>query len=315
MSGLNGDFTVRFWGTRGSVPTPGAGTLKYGGNTSCVELRCGDELIILDAGTGIRELGAKLLKEMPVRSSIIFSHVHWDHIQGVPFFAPFYIPNNEFKLYGGKNWDTKLKYALKWQMQSPNFPISMEAVNAVGAKTEYVDIDAGDIFEIGNGEGIVVRTIDLRHPGRALGFRIEYKGRSLVYATDTENLPEPDEELINMSYGADLLIHDAQYTEEEYYSSNGDSKRNWGHSTPEAAAEVARAAKVKQLALFHHDHEHDDAKLDVMLKSAIKIFPNTVMAYEGMEVKLQPLVVLSTENHRTYTHNVHSFRNGIMRRR
>ena len=154
MSSTAGKFRIKFWGTRGSIPTPGPGTLKYGGNTSCVEVRCGNELVIIDAGTGIRNLGAELLKKTPVKAAILFSHVHWDHIQGIPFFRPAYTPGNEFRLYGSKNWDTRLEYALKLQMQSPNFPVTFEELNEVGAQMEYIDIDAGTVFHIGKRYGV-----------------------------------------------------------------------------------------------------------------------------------------------------------------
>lgn len=277
---------VKFWGTRGSVPAPGQETLKYGGNTACVEVQCGKELTIIDAGTGIRNLGTELLKQMPVKASILFSHMHWDHIQGLPFFRPIYKPGNEFKLYGNKNWSTKLEYALKSQMQSPNFPVTLEELSAVGAKMEYIDIDAGTVFNIGDSGQIVVRTAELRHPDKAFAFRIEYGGRSLVYATDTENLPKPDERLVQLARDADLLIHDAQYTSQEYHGANGDSKKDWGHSTPEAAAQVAIAANVKKLVLFHYAPHHDDATVDQMLHVASAIFTNTVAASEGMTIEL-----------------------------
>lgn len=288
MSRPLGDFRVKFWGTRGSIPTPGPGTVKYGGNTSCLEVRCGKELIILDAGTGIRDLGVELLKETPVRASILFSHVHWDHVQGIPFFQPAYIPGNEFKLYGNKNWDTKLENALKLQMQSPNFPITLDELNAVGAKMEYIDIDFGTIFRLGNSDRIIVRSVELRHPDRAFGFRIEYGGKSLVYAPDTENLPEPGDKILELSHDADVLIHDAQYTHEEYYAPGSESKANWGHSTPEAAARTAAAANVKELILFHHDPYHEDATVDRMLLVASAIFPNVIAASEGMVIGLLP---------------------------
>ncbi len=297
MSKPVGEFRVKFWGTRGSVPTPGPSTLKYGGNTACVEIRCGDEIIILDAGTGIRDLGVELLKETPVRASIFFSHVHWDHIQGIPFFQPAYEPENEFRLYGGKNWDTTLEYALRYQMQNPNFPVTLEELNAVGAKMEYIDLDAGTTFRIGSDDQITVRTVELCHPDKAFGFRIEYSGRSMVYATDTENVSEPDERLVKLAHGADLLIHDAQYTSEEYYGLDGESKKAWGHSTPEAAATTAIAAKVKKLVLFHHDPYHDDEKIDQMLGTARAIFPNTVAAFEGMILKLTKSSEISSEPH------------------
>lgn len=286
MSKTADRFWIKFWGTRGSIPTPGPHTLKYGGNTSCVEVRCGNELIILDAGTGIRNLGTKLLEETPIKASILFSHMHWDHIQGIPFFRPAYVPGNEFKLYGNKNWNTKLEYALQRQMQSPNFPVTLEELNEIGAQMEYIDIDAGAVFQIGSADQITIRSINLHHPNKAFGFRIEYGGKSLIYATDTESLPEPDNKLVELASGADLLIHDAQYTAEEYQGLRGDSKDVWGHSTPEAAAAVALAANVKRLLLFHHDPYHDDAQIDQMAQTASAIFPNTTAAAEGTSMEL-----------------------------
>ena len=286
MSKPTGDFKIRFWGTRGSIPVPGSGTVKYGGNTPCVEVRCGKELIILDAGTGIKNLGIELLKEMPIKASIFFSHVHWDHIQGMPFFLPAYIQGNEFKLYGSKTWDMKLEYALKWQMQNPNFPVNLNIVNSVGAKMEYIDIDADTIIKIGDSDQITVQSIELYHSDKVFGFRIEYKGKSMVYATDTENLPEPDKKLIEFTRYSDLIIHDAQYTSQEYYGSNGSSKKNWGHSTPEVAASVALAAKAKKLVLFHHDPYHNDKIIEQMQKTASAIFPNTIAASEKIVIEL-----------------------------
>ena len=279
-------FRVRFWGARGCIPTPGVGTLKYGGNTACVEVRCGEELIIMDAGTGIRELGMELMKEIPVKASILFSHVHWDHVQGIPFFQPAYEAGNEFRLYGSKNWDVKLEYALEYQMQNPNFPLNIEELKTVGAKMEYIDIEAGEHFKIGSKDQVTIRSAELHHTDKAFGFRIEYSDKILTYATDTESLPKPDKSLVELARCADLLIHDAQYTSEEYYGLNGDPKRNWGHSTPEAAAEVAIVANVKKLVLFHHDPYHNDAKVDGMLQVAATIFPNTVAASEGMVIEL-----------------------------
>jgi phosphoribosyl 1,2-cyclic phosphodiesterase len=283
MRKSKGRFKIKFWGTRGSIPVPGRETVRYGGNTACVELRCGEELIIIDAGTGIRGLGAKLLKEMPVKASMLFSHMHWDHIQGIPFFQPVYISGNEFKLYDNKNWNTKLEYALKGQMQSPGFPVAFEEA---GARMEYIDVGNRKAFNVGDTDQITVRTFELRHTDKAYGFRIEYGGRSMVYATDNESLPKPDKRLVELASGADLLIHDAQYTSEEYYGVNTDPKRNWGHSTPEAAAGAAIAANVRKLVLFHHDPYHDDETVSQILKIASAIFPNTVAAYEGMLIEL-----------------------------
>ena len=282
MSKLIEDFKVKFWGTRGSIPVPGAGTVKYGGNTPCVEVRCGKELIILDAGTGIKNLGSELLKEMPIKASIFFSHVHWDHIQGMPFFLPIYIQGNEFKFYGSN----KLENALKGQMKNPIFPVNFDIVNSVGARIQYIDIDEDKIIQIGGKDQVTIQSIELGHTDKVFGFKIEYKGRSLVYATDTENLPEPNTKLMELAHNSDLIIHDAQYTTEEYYGLNGSSKKNWGHSTPEVAALVALKAKAKMLVLFHHDPYHDDSIIEQIQQKASAIFPNTIAASESVVIEL-----------------------------
>jgi len=286
MSKQTEDLKIKFWGTRGSVPVPGSGTVKFGGNTSCVEVRCGKELIILDAGTGIKNLGLELLKEMPVKASIFFSHLHWDHIQGMPFFSPIYIQGNEFNFYGGKTWDIKLENALKGQMKNPIFPISLNTVNSVGAKVQYMDIEEDKIIQIGGKEQVTIQSIELCHTDKVFGFRIEYKGKSLIYATDTENLPEPSAKLMELAHNSDLIIHDAQYTTEEYYGLNGPSKKNWGHSTPEVAALVALKAKAKMLVLFHHDPYHDDSIIEQIQRKASAIFPNTIAASESVVIEL-----------------------------
>jgi phosphoribosyl 1,2-cyclic phosphodiesterase len=276
---------VKFWGTRGSIPAPGLGTLKYGGNTACVEVRCGEELVIIDAGSGIVGLGTELSKEASVKASILFSHLHWDHIQGIPFFGPAYISGNEFRLYGSKDWDTKLEYALRLQMQSPSSPASLEGFRA---EMKYIDIiEDGAVFKVGSKDQITVRNVALSHPNGSFAFRIEYGDKNLVYASDTNNVPKPDERLVELARGTDLLIHDAQYTNEEYYGSeNGTSKETYGHSTPEAAAQVAAAANAKKLFLFHHDFLHDDAAIERMVQMASTIFPNTAAASEGIVTEL-----------------------------
>ena len=286
MSKLTEDFKIKFWGTRGSITVPGSGTVKFGGNTSCVEVRCGKELIILDAGTGIKNLGLELLKEMPIKASIFFSHLHWDHIQGMPFFLPIYIQGNEFKFYGSKTWDIKLEHAWKGQMKNPIFPVNLDIIDSVGAKVQYIDIDEGKIIKIGDKDPVTIQSIELYHTDKVFGFKIEYKGRSLVYATDTENLPEPNTKLIELAHNSDLIIHDAQYTSEEYYGLNGSSKKNWGHSTPEFAALVALKAKAKGLILFHHDPYHDDSMIEEIQQKASAIFPNTIAASESVVIEL-----------------------------
>ena len=161
---------------------------------------------------------------------------------------------------------------------------------------EYIDIGAGTVFQVGDTDPVTIRSSELHHPDKVFGFRIEYGGRSLVYATDTESLPKPDEQLMELALGADLLIHDAQYTNDEYYGLDGEPRDNWGHSTPEAAAAMAIATNVKKLVLFHHDPYHDDAQVDQMLQTASAIFPDTIAASENMVIEL-PLAMASAALH------------------
>ena len=255
-------FTVRFWGTRGSIATPGHDTNKYGGNTACTEVRCGDQLLILDAGTGIRRLGLALLKEFqerPIKGHIFVGHTHWDHIQGFPFFAPGFASENEFTIYSLHGAEKPLQKLFRGQMDSDYFPVSLSEMKATLNFCELeTDVQLGEIR---------VSFIFLNHPGLAVGFRIEFSGRTLVYLSDHESFgrlsprgpsPNPlDVGIEAFAANADLLICEAQYTEEEYVH-----KKGWGHSTFLDALERGANAKVKRLALFHHDPSHDDVFLD-----------------------------------------------------
>jgi phosphoribosyl 1,2-cyclic phosphodiesterase len=259
-------FTVRFWGTRGSIATPGEATIKYGGNTACTEVRCGEQLLILDAGTGIRVLGASLLREFqqrPIKGHIFVGHTHWDHIQGFPFFAPAFNPSNEFTIYSLHGAEKPLNKVFRGQMDNDYFPVLLSDMKA---HLEFCELES----EVRLGE-IQVSYIFLNHPGLAVGFRISFAGRSLVYISDHENYarlapggpsPNPmDLEIARFAENAELLISEAQYTEEEY-----EQKKGWGHSTFLDALERAAQAKVKRLAIFHHDPSHDDAFLDGILE-------------------------------------------------
>ena len=259
-------FTVRFWGTRGSIATPGEDTNKYGGNTSCTEVRCGDQLLILDAGTGLRVLGVALLCEFqkrPIKGHIFIGHTHWDHIQGFPFFAPAFIPGNEFAIYSLHGAAKPLEKVFRGQMDSDYFPVMLSDMRA---HLEFCELES----EVQLGE-VRVSYMFLNHPGLAVGFRISFAGRSLVYISDHENYGRlthggpssnpMDAEIARFAENADLLISEAQYTEEEY-----EQKRGWGHSTFLDALERAAQAKVKRLAIFHHDPSHDDAFLDGVLE-------------------------------------------------
>ena len=255
-------FTIRFWGTRGSIATPGQATNKYGGNTACTEVRCGEQLLILDAGTGIRVLGLSLLHEFqqkPIKGHIFVGHTHWDHIQGFPFFAPAFSPANEFTIYSLHGAEKPLHKVFRGQMDGDYFPVLLSEMKA---KLNFCELES----DVHLGE-TNVSFIFLNHPGLAVGFRISFAGRSLVYLSDHETFgrlspqgpsPNPlDMEIERFAENADLLICEAQYTEEEYAQ-----KKGWGHSTFLDALERAAQAKVRRLAIFHHDPSHDDAFLD-----------------------------------------------------
>ena len=236
--------TVRFWGVRGSVPAPGPRTAAVGGNTSCVEVRCGGETIILDAGTGIRGLGERLLAGgRPVSASLLFSHVHWDHIQGFPFFPPLFRRDTALVLHGRPDHGS-LESALRQQMTAPSFPVHL---GAVPAALSFGEIEPGQPFEVGSA---LVRAARLNHPDGVLAYRIEVEGRAVVFATDTEHHADGiDRDLVALADGADLLIYDAQYTPEEYAGVIGGPRSGWGHSTWVEGIRVARAAGVGSLVL------------------------------------------------------------------
>ena len=259
-------FTIRFWGTRGSIATPGQATTKYGGNTACTEVRCGKQLLILDAGTGIRVLGQSLLSEFqggPIQGHIFIGHTHWDHIQGFPFFAPAFNPSNEFTIYSLHGAEKPLDKVFRGQMDSDYFPVLLSDMKA---NLKFCELES----EVHLGD-TQVSYIFLNHPGLAVAFRISFAGRSLVYVSDHENYgrltpggpsPNPmDLEIARFAENAELLISEAQYTEEEYAQ-----KKGWGHSTFLDVLERAAQAQVKRLAIFHHDPSHDDAFLDRILE-------------------------------------------------
>ncbi len=303
---------VKFWGVRGSIPCPGPLTIKYGGNTPCIELRFKDpdRLIIIDAGSGIRELGnymmAHDLQKGPIQTEIFLSHTHWDHIMGFPFFTPSYLPNTKIKIYGPVTLEgDSLEQVISGQMTYRYFPIREIEL---AADIEYIELKEG---KIDLGDGILLHAKYLNHPILCLGYRFEYKGKVFCTAFDTEpfrNLfssdpedPMYDEamaeegELVaeeqNMVVeqffsGADLLIHDAQYNMEEYEA----GKQGWGHTSFEYACSAAKRAGVKKLVLFHHDPVRTDDQLDELAGihcQSDKYSPTEIfIAREGMELEI-----------------------------
>lgn len=261
---------VRFWGTRGSLAKPGPSTIRYGGNTSCVEVRTADgTLLVLDCGTGGHELGQHLLREgpQPARGNLLISHTHWDHIQGIPFFAPFFVPGNEWDIYAPQGFGETLRATLSGQMEYTYFPVTPDAF---GATIRYHNVSEG-AFMIG---GVRIRTRFLNHPALTIAYRIEADGAALVYACDHEphsgeaalaggEIAGQDEAHSEFLRDADLVIHDAQYTPAEYPSKTG-----WGHSTAQYAAAVCARAGVRRLALTHHDPLRHDDEVDALLAEA-----------------------------------------------
>jgi phosphoribosyl 1,2-cyclic phosphodiesterase len=274
-------FQIKFWGVRGSIPCPGPETVRYGGNTPCVEMLVGGQRLIFDGGTGLRVLGQSLLSQMPVEAHLFFTHSHWDHIQGFPFFVPAFIRENTFHIYGAVSPNgATIKQRLHDQMLHPNFPVPLQIMQA---DLKFYEIEVEEKLKIGE---VVLETAKLNHPGEAIGYRVSWQGRSAAYVTDTEHFPDRlDENVLKLAQNADVMIIDAAYTDEEYNSPTG-SKVGWGHSTWQEAVKIAKEANVKQLVVFHHDPLHNDDFLDHISEQAALTFPNTILAREGQAIEL-----------------------------
>ncbi len=330
--------TVRFWGVRGSIPSPLTGSKirakvlealtiarndvsfteqsseslekwidtnlpfevrsTYGGNTTCVEVRCGKTLIIIDMGTGLRELGSALMPETleakGLSGIILQSHVHWDHIQGLPFFGPLYMPKgvfkNKFTFYGGKEWDANLETVLKGQMDHPVFPVLFGELKHTGMEMEFHTIHDGWTITINSENGpITIKARKLHHPQETFGYRIEFDGRIFCFTTDHEpygndTVPTPLKALVQ---DADLWVTDCQYSLDDYQGVNGVQKLNWGHSYPEYISKVGRASRAKRILTTHHDPDASDCKISELarLVEMLSSIP-TAAAYEELEIAL-----------------------------
>ena len=275
---MSGAFEVRFRGVRGSIACPGPATAGYGGNTACIELRCGDRLIVLDAGTGIRELGAALAGEGPIEADILLSHTHLDHVIGLPFFAPLFDGRNRIDLRAGHLAGRGGVRPVLERMLSPElFPVPLEGF---AAELRCIDFRAGEDFALGG--GVHVRTAPLDHPGGATGYRVEYAGRSVCYVSDTGHRPgSPNRDILGLIEGADVVIYDAMFTEEEFAR-----RPLWGHSTWNEGARLCEAAEAQTLLLFHHDPRRDDEAMDRLVREAAESRPGTEAAREGMALSL-----------------------------
>jgi phosphoribosyl 1,2-cyclic phosphodiesterase len=274
---------VRFWGTRGSIPTPGPDTARYGGNTACISIGGEDgRLVILDAGSGLRPLGHELMKQRNgiITADILLSHTHWDHIQGLPFFKPFSSRDTSVCIYGAAQEGVPLKEILGRQMDPMVFPVPL---NALAASLMVVEIEEGE-FEV---DEFKICAFRLRHPGTTLGYRLVPRsgGREVAYVTDNELGPggtyevsaDWREQMVGFIQGADTLIHDAMYLDQIIQARAG-----WGHSTPRQAVDLALEGGCRRLILFHHEPEHDDAALDILVADTRKY---AAKAAPGLEVE------------------------------
>lgn len=271
------DFFVRFWGVRGSIAVGSADVARYGGNTSALEIRCGKHVLLFDAGTGIRGLGLALAKEGPVEADLFLTHTHFDHVCGIPFFCPLFDPRSRIRVYAGHLAAAGgIRSVLKNMMVSPLFPVPLEIFQA---QLSWNDFNTGEVIE--PHPGIVIRTAALSHPDQATGYRVDFQGRSICYLTDTEHPSEGlDQNIQRLIKGADIVIYDSMYTEEQYRTRKG-----WGHSTWEAGVKLCDAAGVKTYVVFHHDPEHDDAAMDRIALAVAEARPGSVVAREGLVLR------------------------------
>jgi phosphoribosyl 1,2-cyclic phosphodiesterase len=291
------ELTVKFWGVRGSYPTPGAGTVKYGGNTASVEIRAGERTIILDAGTGIIPLGRELVRRRTTEVLLLLSHLHHDHTQGLPFFVPAYLPNAKLHIFGPDGTNESLRKILERNQTFDTFPVSLRDMasskNIQSVRESQVIVwEKEGIRVTEDGQGLSEEAIVIRihrsyaHPGGVFIYRIGWRGKSIVYATDTEGYSGMDRRLVKFAAEADVLIHDAQYLDEHYWGQlpGFPSTQGYGHSTVTMACKVAASARVGQLILFHHDPSYSDGMISSMEASARRKSGNVQAAFEGLEV-------------------------------
>lgn len=271
---------VTFYGVRGSIPTPQREMMRYGGNTTCLYVRTKKNThIILDSGSGIRLLGRDLLKKKynaPIDLHLLLSHTHWDHIQGFPFFEPIFNKDYNIVIHGKAKYSKSIEETMRGQMEHKYFPVSLDDV---GASMEFRGIDEGS-FTLN--DDVVITARNHYHPGGALGYRIEADNKIFVFSTDTEHVGgKIDERVVELAKDADLLVHDTQYDDETI-----DSHAGWGHSSYRQACEVAKAAGVKRLYLFHYDPYENDKAVEKKLKGAKKLFKKTFACQEGVTVAI-----------------------------
>ncbi|MEP0857041.1 MBL fold metallo-hydrolase [Trichocoleus sp. DQ-U1] len=276
------EFLLQFWGVRGSIPSPGKDTVRYGGNTSCIEMQIGGKRLIFDGGTGLRLLSKDLInQQQSVEAYMFFTHYHWDHIQGVPFFKPAFMEGNCFHIYGAVPPDAdSMKQHFCDRVMHSNSPVPLQGMEA---DLKFYELICGDTFQV---DDITIETGPLNHPNGAMGYRVTWQGHTVFYCTDTEHLPDrPDENVLHLAREADVLIYDAMYTDEEYNNPKS-PKVGWGHSTWQEGVKVAQAAGVKRLAIFHHEPNHSDDFLDQIETQVQEVSPGSFLAREGLIVQV-----------------------------
>jgi phosphoribosyl 1,2-cyclic phosphodiesterase len=270
--------TVRFWGVRGSIACPSPGYIGFGGNTSCVEVRAAGRILILDAGTGVRALGKLLRREGAREAVILFSHTHWDHVNGFPFFTPAFEADHAFQVFAGHlAQQGGIREAIAGHMHEPMFPVPLDVMKA---RLTFTDFRAGETLDLG--PGLRARTAKLNHPNGATAYRVEHAGRSVCYVTDTEHVPgRPDENVLGLIAGADVVIYDSTYTDAEL-----PAKVGWGHSTWQEGVRLVRRAAAKRLVVFHHDPDHEDDVMTAIEHELAGESDDAVVAREGLRIEL-----------------------------
>lgn len=276
-------FEVTFWGVRGSCPIVEPDMFEFGGNTSCVQMQLGNRLLIFDAGTGIVQLGKHLMKKKQrIDADIFITHAHWDHIQGFLFFTPAFVPGNNFTLYGERKNDWSFKDVLQGTMTYPYCPIDW---NYMLADFSFVEVEDQQQFDIG--DGIIIKTSNINHPDKCIGYRVDYNGKSCCYITDTEHYETIDMKIKEFVQDTDILIYDTYFTDDEYRGIVGGApKKDWGHSTWQEAVKLALAANVKKLVLFHHSISRTDAQIREIEKIAQALHPDVIAARERTTITL-----------------------------
>lgn len=278
---------VQFWGVRGSIPVSGERFIRFGGNTTCVVFEHEGEYIIIDGGTGLKAFGDSLAGQ-PINATLFFTHVHWDHIQGLPFFGPAFHPASQLKVRGVSRDGWEFRNILSLQMTPPTFPVSLDVLSGVK------DIDDFSVNEEHQYGVFTVTAVEQNHPDGVVVYKIEAGGHQVVFATDVEHGGEQlDDRLIELCKGSDLIIHDAQYTREEYYGQSGPSRKGWGHSMWTEAIELAELSGVNRLALFHHDPSRFDEGVDEIERQARERLPGAFASREGTVYDLNTGELLS----------------------